>query len=272
MRAIWKFSVILIPAAVAVGCADQYADTDQAHPSNWVETHGAERLASQGEGCRACHGPELNGGTAGISCSECHLDAAPSGAHPADWEVTTKDHQAFAAKFSWTSCANAACHGDDLKGGDVGPSCFAAFGCHEGGPPAPHPVPYSGPEDHGRDAKANLIYCRNCHGSPPNHFDGGFIGDPLILDRGWGCSTLCHREAGAHPTFWQGADDQTAYRATHQDIRSLGVNRDRVCGRCHKSDGPGEGPVMGAPSCFSASFVNARGDTMPCHAAGPGTP
>jgi hypothetical protein len=263
-----KFSLVLISGAMATACSDQFAQTNQPHQAEWVQQHGAQRVADP-TSCDACHGAALDGGTAGVACTDCHIQAGPVRVHAASWTVPVRDHQTFANEFSWQDCTTAVCHGSNLKGAN-GPSCFTAFGCHEGGPPAPHPVPFAGPEDHGRSAKANLVYCMNCHGRAPNHFDGGFVRDPRILNRSWACST-CHTKAGAHPTFWQGMDDQTAYRATHQDMRSLGVNRINVCGRCHATESLGEGPVKEAPSCFAPSFVNDGGEQMPCHAEGPGT-
>lgn len=269
MRAMLRLSFFLLPAVLAIGCSDQHTETDRAHPEYWLGTHGTERGAVGGQDCKACHGADLAGGTVGVACSECHLDAAPVNAHAQGWDQPILQHQTFANHFSWTQCANANCHGAQLKGGAYGPSCFKAFGCHEAGPPAPHAMPYAAPESHGRTAKANLVYCRNCHGTPDFYYDGGFVSDPAILNQGGAC-TVCHTEAKAHPTFWQGTDDpNSAYRATHQDVIQWGTDVKATCGLCHKTDGPGDGPRPGAPSCFSASFVNGAEVQVPCHAAGP---
>jgi len=268
-----KRSLLLSIAIAGAGllvssCADQFTETEDAHPANWVETHTVEQAAQQ-QDCGPCHGVDLAGGTVGVSCSECHLDGPPFSTHVPNWNLPIVQHQTFALRYPWTGCAVEVCHATDLRGGLTGPSCFESFGCHAEGPPAPHLLPYSSPEAHGLAAKSNLLYCRNCHGTPPNHFDGGFVTDPQILAGAASCS-VCHPDARAHPTFWQGTDDpNSAYLATHQNVIQLGVDIAATCGLCHNTAGVGDGPRPGAPSCFDPSFVNAGGTQMPCHADGP---
>jgi predicted CxxxxCH...CXXCH cytochrome family protein len=171
------------------------------------------------------------------------------------------------ANIDLNDCAT--CHGTDFTGtGNPVPGCFA---CHTDGPPfGIHPLPYNDPRDHGPAAKANQRGCRSCHGETPNNFDGGIVADPIRFNKSAGtCSAqACHPSAKAHPTNWQGTNDDKdpGYDSSHRTI-----NEDTVinsCTLCHKTDGPGAGPMTAAPSCFSANFTNSDGITSGCHAGG----
>lgn len=291
------FFALLLAAFLAGGCSSRSSDggkVDEAHPSDWVKEHPGEagdRLVD----CTLCHGATFQGAGDVVSCfaqqnagpnSGCHFTAPQVEPqigrflkHPAEWgENVVAGHQTFPQSYSWTTCGNAACHGTGLKGGIAGPSCFLAQ-CHVEGPPAPHPAAFVNPSLHGPVARDQQFFCRNCHGRPPNSFDGGFVADPAILDVPTGtCFTaqvgICHathEAAQAHPTNWQGSNDpeSTFYVASHQEISpgAIGVS----CVLCHKTDAPGTSPVATAPSCFSAQFTNADGSTTACHPGGPGT-
>jgi hypothetical protein len=81
------------------------------------------------EVCAECHGEDLRGGIAAISCYSCHSGPDGGLGHPQGW-ASSKDspvifHGSYGRKFV-SSCAN--CHGFDLKGG-IGPRCSL---CHDG--------------------------------------------------------------------------------------------------------------------------------------------
>jgi predicted CxxxxCH...CXXCH cytochrome family protein len=199
-------------------------------------------------------------------CSSPNSDAPGTNqAHPPGY-IMTHGADVFA---SLTDCKS--CHGADLTGnGEPVPSCFS---CHDGGPPfSVHPLPYTDPEEHGLAARANQLLCRGCHGRAENNFDGGAVSDPDLYDNPAGsCSAAaCHPSAKAHPTNWQGANDDRdpSYDATHRTISLETVNKS--CSLCHKIDGPGAGPLPDAPSCFSAGHTNRDGITTGCHSGGPG--
>ena len=163
------------------------------------------------------------------------------------------------------------CHGIDLSGnGNPVPGCFS---CHDGGPTfSVHQLPYTDPDDHGPAARANQLLCRGCHGKALNNFDGGAVSDPDLFNNPAGsCSAAaCHPTARAHPTNWQGTNDDgdPSYDATHRTITLTTVNTS--CILCHKTSGPGPGQLPNAPSCFSANFRNSDGNTTGCHSGGPG--
>ena len=262
------------------GCSDRNGSAplpNQPHPAGWILSHGAQATTDL-DGCKVCHGADFAGSGKAVSCFSCHLAGPPFAIHPASWQNVVQDHQTFPENYSWTNCANGACHGADLHGGKVtdasgtvqatGPSCFTTT-CHAGGPPAPHATGFQDPALHGPQAKPNQLYCRNCHGRPPNIFDGGMVADPAILNVSLGNCSGCHPAAKAHPTGWQGTDNTDPnYQASHQGVNAQTIQTS--CALCHKTDGPGAGPMPGAPSCFSASFTNADGSTNSCHSGGPG--
>lgn len=286
------FAISLL-GALLYGCSSSSSDAPRvgtAHPDGWILVHQNDYKADQ-ESCKACHGNNYEGSGSAPACNSCHLGSAPNfSVHPDGWGVVITDHQKFAETTSWTRCANAACHGEKLQGGSAGnggatgPTCMIS--CHPGGPPAPHTLPYTDPNNHGKEAKGltdpneDMFYCRNCHGLPPNNFDGGFVAAPDILptpNPNGACSQVsCHPDAKAHYTNWQGTNDgpsdpgniDPTYASTHQGVSA--VTRDRACALCHKVTAVGVGPMPGAPSCFSTEHTNANGITTGCHANGPG--
>jgi hypothetical protein len=79
--------------------------------------------------CQECHGSNLDGGIAKISCFSCHDGPDGGVGHPAGWLPGTGHlvhfHGIYGNAFI-AACAN--CHGFDLTGG-IGPRCA---NCHDG--------------------------------------------------------------------------------------------------------------------------------------------
>ena len=201
-------------------------------------------------------------------CSTPNTEApGPNEAHPSDYILK---HSAE-ADSDLDGCT--ICHGKDFQGtGNPVPGCTD---CHAGGQPfTVHSSVYTDPAAHGPAAKDNQVLCRGCHGSDPNQFDGGIVADPALLNAPAGtCSAqACHPAAGAHPTNWQGSNEDTdpGYASSHRTVSPGAIQAG--CALCHKTDGPGAGPLPDAPSCFSADFTNADGSTTGCHTTGGGAP
>jgi len=199
-------------------------------------------------------------------CSTSNSDAPRNDqAHPPRYILS----HAAESLADFSSCQS--CHGIDLTGnGNPVPSCYS---CHDSGPPfSIHRLPYTAPADHGPAARANQLLCRGCHGKALNNFDGGAVSDPDLFNNPAGsCSAAaCHPTARAHPTNWQGTNDDRdpSYDSTHRTITLDTVNTS--CILCHKTNGPGSGPLPNSPSCFSANFTNTDGITTGCHPGGPG--
>ena len=197
-------------------------------------------------------------------CSTPNPEAPrPNEAHPEKYLLT---HASEAVK-DLDGCT--ICHGRDFQGtGNPVPGCtdchqnVQTFGVHQ--------TPYLDPAVHGPAAKDNQILCRGCHGSAPNHFDGGIIADPALFNAPAGtCSaSTCHPAARAHPTNWQGSNEDIdfGYDSSHRTASAEAIRTS--CVLCHKTDGPGTGPLPDAPSCFSTGFTNSDGITSGCHSGG----
>jgi predicted CxxxxCH...CXXCH cytochrome family protein len=199
-------------------------------------------------------------------CSTSSSDAPRTDqTHPPRY-ILSHEAEADADLYSCQSC-----HGLDFLGdGNPVPGCFS---CHDSGPPfSIHPLPYTDPADHGPAARVNQLLCRGCHGKAEKNFDGGVVSDPDLFNNPEGsCSAAaCHPTAGAHPTNWQGTNDDRdpSYDATHRTITLETVNTS--CVLCHQTSGRSIGPLPDAPSCFSANYTNSDGITTGCHAGGPG--
>ncbi|HIJ95354.1 MAG TPA: hypothetical protein HPP94_06390 [Desulfuromonadales bacterium] len=111
------------------------------HPVSWngyayarhAATYKAEVAANPTKSTTcanaACHGTALEGaGTAPNCATTCHIGGAVN-FHPTSW-TNGQPHKAYlnALSNNKSSCRNAACHGDDLKGVFLsGPTCYR---CH----------------------------------------------------------------------------------------------------------------------------------------------
>jgi hypothetical protein len=108
------------------------------HPSDWAQTHKTSAKADL-ETCVECHGANLDGGIAQVSCSLCHLGGAGS-VHPAQWgNYAYTRHKGASTDLLSASCATAVCHGTAREGvAGSGPACATA--CHLGGTYKKHPA------------------------------------------------------------------------------------------------------------------------------------
>lgn len=197
-----------------------------------------------------------------LACSSANSDApAPDQAH----------EPSFILRHSGEADADLArcktCHGANLVGGRHVSSCFV---CHENSLPITlHAVPYVDPGDHGVAARNDLARCFGCHGSLPNRFDGGVLADPDLFNiASANCSAAaCHPDAGAHPTRWQGGNDNTgSYSASHRLTTEATIGAS--CAMCHQVTNGGARPLSRAPSCFAAGFTNGDNSATSCHPGG----
>ena len=171
--------------------------------------HGQKYLAKQNT-CKVCHGNDLAGGSARVSCSSCHST------YPHNPDFIQKTHGATYLKDS-KSCTT--CHGKDYAGGDSGKSCKT---CHSN---FPHPEDWDAPENHGAHylaefgskvnpsahPKQSAVDCQSCHakkGKSPAvfscddchtkvpHADEGFVMGNHGKEAGAGGSncTDCHKD------------------------------------------------------------------------------
>jgi predicted CxxxxCH...CXXCH cytochrome family protein len=246
------------------------------HGASAKRAPGASGFAS----CRICHGNNFAGGGSGVSClnnAACH-GSGINAPHPAKpWRTaggTNHDNTNFANAPVCAACHfpgsqnNPPGHPDPATPAPAGtpPGCFNNTLCH-GAETTPHILgaTWLNPTSaafHGLTAKADLVFCQSCHGTPGTIlFDGGVASTK--------CST-CHTAAKAHPTTWYQAPVVTfpGYVASHRNS----LNQSTTCAICHDYTQGRTAPNPAAPSCFSASFTNADGVAASCHPGGPGAP
>jgi predicted CxxxxCH...CXXCH cytochrome family protein len=223
-------------------------EVDRMHPDGWVakEQHGYGANARGLAGCKSCHGPDLDGGSVGVSCTACHTSAGQPG-----WA---------------TSCTF--CHGDrqtgrtsppvDTQGrsvatdvsvgvhaSHVAPTITAPLACGECHPARAESVITDAAHVDG-DAQAEVAFgglartggaaatylrtsatsasCSSvyCHGE----FTGGSSAAPSWTSTTQATCTSCH-----------GAPPSTGLHSTH---------RSYSCAECHGHGGSGATHVNGA--------------------------
>lgn len=258
---------------------------EQAPGEQFPQGHGTSAKRAPGNSgfvsCRICHGVDFSGGGTNVSCTntdfDCHGDGVRS-PHPArPWLRGVPGGKTHDNTAPQNADVCITCHAGGANtnpphpppnpaSAGTPPGCFNSTLCHA--VPIPHDTgsvwldPNAGGSGfHGTAAKANLLYCQSCHGTPGTIVFSGGIASTA-------CSA-CHTASKVHPTDWQGVRPIGTASISH---RTSG-NRAEACGICHKVDGPGSNPNnTAAPSCFSASFSNALGQARFCHPNGPGQP
>lgn len=237
--------LVLLPALAGIaGCGG--SDSSPAvmvSPEGWVQPstgggHAVSAVRTYTENgatsCAECHGSDLAGGTANVSCY-----GNPAGCHHgtvAGWTAASPAAQSHgaAAKSAAENSGFAACricHGETFAGGGSQVSCFV---CH--GATAPHPAGlWRGTNyTHVNTGAMNVSVCAQCHvaGSPNN--PAGHPAAPAPAGTAPGCfnSTLCHGPpASPHGvgTTWRDPGEQFHGFAARQDLS--------YCQGCHGTPG-----------------------------------
>lgn len=210
--------------ALTAGCSKKRGtpfDPDDGHPDDFFAKHADSFQADSGS-CVECHGADLRGGIAKVSCysasrdeQSCHA-AGPAG-HDTGWSLPG-NHGATAKGAATPSSGFASCetcHGTDFKGGTAGESCFP---CH--GWEAPHAKSGwdSGGSSHQSTDEDNAAVCAQCHQSSS--------GTPDCFN-----NTLCHGASGNHPDGWSSGSEHGATAKANPGSSSGFL----YCESCHGS-------------------------------------
>jgi len=240
---------ILVAAIISVslwGCgkANDNApalDVVGQHPAGWVSKHGPLYLGNPGQ-CGECHGADLTGGIAKVSCFSVNLGAQtchPNGPHPVPWPEHNK------APNLGNACTP--CHGATLSGGPNAPACSK---CHLLLTPGSLPV---------------LGTCITCHNKPPQgavfpNISGAHRKHnprPGVADV---CST-CHNGGGSGSSG-HGKQLTVAFLPAYgAKTGAATINPDNSCSNvsCH---GGVRTPV------WRTGKINPGTDCIQCHTAG----
>jgi len=203
--------------------------------------HGAHFFSNQ-ETCKSCHGVDLQGGTSGVSCKNCH-----SFPHTEEFKTTALHGTQFLEKEQ--SCKS--CHGPDLMGGGAKVSCTT---CHQ----YPHPKGWALPENHGqafRKRKENpmKVDCLGCHASeatPP-------VGQPPKIIQCSQCHSSFPHSDEFKKTFMHGAaflNNRKECSTCHTRKAADGTSTE-TCKKCH--DYP-HGPDWMLNQNHSGTFLRAK--------------
>lgn len=271
--------ILLVAVAGIAGCGtDKSPDAGGwVSPPGWVVVPSGGQhaksatltyIANGGRSdCTECHGADLSGGTAKVSCfgnpSGCHHGAV------AGWFASpsaAQDHGAAAKRApgdpGLASCQ--ICHGAGFTGGGSESPCFT---CHGVG--APHPAaPWRGPTyTHVDTNTANAPVCAQCHfpGSPNNPANHPATPAPAGTTPGCFNDALCHgKRPVPHPVgnAWvttPPADQPHGVGAKAAASSTTGFSS---CQVCHGTGTDFAGGVSGV-SCYACHGVSAP------HAAGP---
>ncbi|QXE89154.1 hypothetical protein [Geomonas subterranea] len=210
-----SFAVLGALALALSGCGDAnpQASFDPAagkHPANWLPAGHSVAAEEDINGCVECHGDNLKGGIAKVSCMKdpvsgtgCHAGSATS-VHPVLWGgLAYALHAGYVETNGNASCKVAECHGPALTGvTGSGPACTT---CHmDGTAEAPQIHQWGGV---GASTAANIAghvnyfetaprisftTCRNavCHGTT---LAGAFASGPSCIKNG------CHGSGNPLP-------------------------------------------------------------------------
>ncbi len=213
-------------ALLVVGCSKKHGapfDPDGGHPEDFFPNHSAEYRNSGGGACAECHGIDLLGGIATVSCYSSSRDGqgchpGGPGGHPAGWRAL---HSADSSKAA--ECA--VCH--DNKANNQAPNCFDNSLCH--GPKSGHPSGWRAAHAGTNPSLAsNCAACHQTNAGTPGCFN----------------NTLCHGTKSSHPAGWL-----QSHTGTNQ-------NQASVCAGCHLTN-------AGAPGCFNNTLCHGTKSSHP---------
>lgn len=208
-------------------------DSQGNHPSAFAFNHSSVAVSNV-DRCRQCHGTDLTGGIAKVSCftAACHHGTVPG------WAASSV-HGAAAKRApgnsGFASCQ--ICHGGDFST-RLGTSPRNCFDCH--GVNAPHPPgPWrSSPGlTHTTTDPANAPVCATCHfpgsaNNPANH-----PANPAPPGTAPGCfnNTLCHGQSAAPHALGAAWRDPSVGGA---NFHGLTAKQDLAfCQTCHGTPG-----------------------------------
>ncbi|MCX7874709.1 MAG: hypothetical protein N2321_00935 [Melioribacteraceae bacterium] len=144
MRAKNIYIIVLLVGIISIACSELKEDVTL--PTK-IGVHGPNALVVQSptfhgkildenklDGCRQCHASNLAGGTAQVSCLNCHPSLSIHNKYINDF-TSQNFHGKYIASKNWNMNECQKCHGEYYAGGSSSPTCYT---CHKdsGGPEA----------------------------------------------------------------------------------------------------------------------------------------
>jgi len=293
MRQIYpSLALLLLLALSACSKATQEGsliDVNGHHAAGWAGVtggnHPAAYLAQPGL-CSECHGADLTGGVAKVSCFSagfsglsCHAIGPighPAGfADPALHGVRVKSAAAGANGMAFCK----GCHGPGFRGAGAAKDCI---GCHELNNPGPNAVtgvltnaPHSpapwrgGVRTHTNTDPSNALACAQCHSAGANLNPALRLASYQTGAPGCFNQTLCHGQVGhsdsstfPSPTLPWASPVNHGARARYQPNQNDGLS---FCQSCHGSDFSGGTAQVGClNSCHGVPAPHpSKGDWRP---------
>ncbi len=222
------------PAGTAPGCFNNtLCHAVTGHAAGWSspDVHGAsvKTLANGFASCQACHGADFAGGTALISCFNCHGVNAPHS--PTPWRSLTRTHantntgNASVCALCHTNGANSSRQPSPPAPAGTAAGCFNNTLCHA---EQVHAAGWIAADQHGVTAEQDFSVCKTCHGAT---YQGGTATTTCYQ---------CHNGPGLnHPApAWVVPDHKT--QALTDSI---------ICQKCHGTDYLGGGSHNACNSC-----------------------
>ena len=241
-----KHLLVFATILALVGC-EEWADRSR---YNAPEDHTVSKkkarhmpgLNDPGINCMQCHGADLLGGSVGVSCFECHGKKWTGVGASANVHTVNRGGFLHGAGLTNPSANCASCHGSDLRGGNVGVSCYKCHGeLWTGAGSVSHNVNRNGIM-HASGLTNPSANCARCHGSD---LRGGSVG------------VSCYR---CHGALWSGG---TIPHTVNKDgvLHASGLsNPSANCTSCHGSDLRGGSAGVSCYRCHGAEWADDDDD------------
>lgn len=223
-------------------CHNCHSEPDHPLGEEWLDrtqsTFHGNKAESDLDSCKACHGSDLQGGSAKVSCDKCHF--GPSGSKVpvgSDWQHGTTPHQDLGKQIDICN----ACHTVSRLYRNTPESCHDCHG-HDSG------AAWLLPANHAQQSIADRNACLNCHEMSS--------GTPATAP----ACTTCH--VVSEPPSVLGECTSCHANPPSSGAHALHVNLGASCEACHNGFGSGTlghwYPDPQPPADMAFSFSNSQ--------------
>lgn len=238
VRFLWPILFGILVAVGFGGCSSgpssSSLDVQGNHPAGWVTSTGGTHAAfalPDGSACTECHGDDLTGGIANVSCFTASRNGVECHANGPTFQSLTRLNEA-GGNF----------HGTALTDNEPFPTVF-------------HPTGWANPDAHGLSAKSapgiasGVAFCQTCHGD-----DFG----------GTGNAPSCLNNAFCHGSEVMSPHSPSPWRLSARTHTNTDTGNAEVCALCHLGGGsvvitpPSPVPAGVTPGCFNNTLCHGE--------------